>query len=616
MAAPFIDRPLARRPGPSARREGRSAPRQLQAAAVQLPTGTGEKVRKAWRKPQDWAEDAWDYFDTNPEMKFLVWWVGNLASVIDMFPAVELPDGSVVRIDALDPDAPETETTDEAGNTVTERAEVFLADQVISPAARQRALLEWARLSGATSAQSELQRDLAMNLEIAAECSLVGWAARPGQPADVRLGTKEVPATAETWEIRSIRELYQENDTWKVRDAPGAEGRTVEDQDDIIRLYQRHPAWKGIADCNMRAVIEECRLLQVLNGQMFAEHASKAAAGGFTWPTGLTMEAVAPTEDKGETPPAAPKSPQRKVLDDLVVALTDPGHDPLDVNSRVPFLIVGEPELLKPDVLRRIDFSRTTGVELDTRIEKRVERFAHGVNAPVEVVLGHRNTTFANAEQIDENEFDDFLQPRAVLWCDLLAEGFLRPQMANVPEVPTDENGIALPLPDGVAALQPAPADIAKVFVWYDASAIIGDPNLSEHADAALDRFAVSRVGYRKMKRIPEDYAPDPNEELTLFGLRRGIATAELTTPILKMINPAFQGPVAQPAEVGGEGTELDDDEGLALAASARAQVRAYLARQRVLAELGAEMLGLDAATLPALGMGADLGPPPRPRGE
>lgn len=571
-------------------------------AAVRMPTRDREAVKRAARKPQEWQEDSWDYFDTVPEEKHLVWWVGNLLALVDLFPAIELVDGTVVAIDATDPDTITDATP--AGTMYAAQINPATGVAYASPALVERAVNEWARLRPANSGQSDLQRALAMNFEVAGECSLVGRAAREAVAPDVNRRVDGKPAEPERWEIRSVSEVYEKDGKWHIRSEPGKDGEPIGDDDDVIRLYMQHPRWKLLADCNMRAVIEECRLLQVLNGQMYAEHASKAAAGGFTWPRGLSLVKAqpGPGPDEGPEPEEGDEKAEGPPMDDLVEALTWPGHDPTDVNSRVPFFVIGEKELLHPDFLRRLDFSRTTGVELDARIAARVERFAHGVAAPVEVVEGHRNTTFSNAEQIDENEFDDYLQPRVVTMCDVLSEGFLRPQILA-----------PLPVVEGAPVLTVSPftvAEVAEVFVWYDASPIIGSPNLSEAADSALDRFAVSRVGYRKMRRIPEEYAPDEAEQLAMFALRRGLASAEITADLLTSIDPSFvppppPAPLALPA-----GDAGDDGEAGAIVAAARQAIT----RQRVLAEVGAQLLGLDPATLPALMMGSPPGPPARAR--
>lgn len=601
-----------RRRGP----DRRLAPmRALAAAAVRLPTGNRDLVRKYSRKPQEWQTDSWEYFDAVPEVKFLGWWVGNLLALVRLFPAVELPDGTVVAIDAVD----------EKGARMS--ALVGISDELA-----ERAVAEWKRLGN----HEEIQRELAMNLEIAAEGYLVGHARKPATLGDPARNVPPTPEVPEHWEIRSISEVHEKDGQWFVRSEPGKDGEALGPDDDCIRLYQRHPRWKALADCNLRAVIEECRLLQVLNGQMYAEHASKAAAGAFTWPKGLSITKVqpGPEPDEGAEPEQGDEALESAgPMEDIVVALTDPGHDPMDLNSRVPFLIEGEAELLKPDVLRKIDFSRQSGPELDARINARCERLARGVAAPVEVILGHRNTTFANAEQIDENEYDDFLQPRVQLLADVLAEGYLRPQIS----APVDAGPAVAPLPptpNGQQAgivdprlspillppqLDPTPAFPAElvnlIIIGSDPTPIIGTPDLSESADEALDRFAVSREAYRKMKRIPEDYAPDEAEVLTMLALRRGTADANLTVQLLKALDPTLElppAPAAAPGAPAGDDEEEPDPEAAQALAAAAAQARQWAVEQIALATVGAQMLGLNPATLPALGMGAPPGPPAR----
>lgn len=574
-----------RSPSPR-RRSTPSGPRALQAAAIRLPKDR-VGVRKSFRNPAEWQTDAWDYFDTSPPIKFGTWWAGNLLAKIELFPAVELPDGSVVAVDAIDPDTiPRNENGDPTGPG--KRYSDGLIDETLAAAARA----EWSRLHAEMGGQSELQRELGMNFDVAGECYLVGWAAREPDPGDPQLGRPPRDGVPETWEVRSISEVYEKDGVWHVRDTPGADGRAITEDDTIIRCYQRHPRWSALADCHMRAVLSDCRLLQVLTGQMYAEAMSRAAAGLLLMPKGMSMQRPAapdPASGEGVGPDDGDEAKETPFIDDFTDALTMPIADPADPNSVVPSIVEAEPENLKPEVFRHMHFGRDSGDKLDERIVGRRDAIAQGLNMPVEVLLGHQQTTFANADQINEDEFVDFIEPRILLQCDVLTIGFLRPQLLDA---------------DPTSATPRFPADqVARVFVWYDASSLMDPPDLSAAADEALDRFAVSREGYRKMKRIPEEYAPDTEEIMKLLGLRRGILTAELTSALIKYTDPAFQPAVAEVDPGDGDEVVPDDEDGDAGVTAAG--LIGYARRQAVLAALGAELLGLDPIALPALGMPA-----------
>lgn len=468
-------------------------PRVLVAAARRVPLDDSKAAKKAAGKRADWQEDAWAYFDLVPEIKYATWFLGNAMAKLRLFVATADPE---------DPTAEPIPVDDERSP--------------ISTAVATQAQYELARLAGGgggggSNSLGEILREANMNLEIAAEGYLVGFGAR----IDEETGREISP---ERWEIKSVSEVETKDArlpdgrkaTTVVLDGPGDQAGTPldPDLDTAIRFWQRHPRWGSTPDCSMRGVLDECETLLVLSRQARAESRSRLPAGILVTPAEFDYGSAAETAaDDGEEAIGDP------FLNALVIALTEPIQDESSPAGLAPLLarVPSAPGDNLRDRFFHIDLARKTDEALDARIKTRIDRIARGLNLPVEVVMGHQQTTFANAEQVDQDTFEDHLEPRAILLCDIFTGEFLRQQLR---EAFATADGI---VPDAVED------EIRNVFVWYDASRLVASPDLAGGADEAFDKQAISVDAYRKYKGYGEDDAPDDADlrDATLLSIVR-----------------------------------------------------------------------------------------------
>lgn len=502
MAA-VVERRKRRRPG-----DGRA----LTAGALVMPIKSRSALRKVIPKVFDWQRECLDYFDTTPELKYTGWWVGNAMSKVKLYAAVEGVDGEAVAIDSF---------------TLDENGEKVYAAPDVPDAVRDQAVAELARLRSESGSQGELLRESAMNVDHAGECWLVGWGPRDAV-VDLRNPENDRPATSEYWEIRSIDEVEFSGTNVFVIGEPGDKDKRKldTDRDTIIRIWQRHPRWSKLSDSHVRGTITQLRTLQLLEGQIQAESMSRHNAGILLVKKGITWASASQADPEGQ------KDDEDPFVAGLTEGITAPVADPGDPSSVVPNVALVDD--IK-DAMAHIPIGRDTGASLDARIDKRIDRLAGGLNVPKEVVLGHRSTTFSNADQISDDEFTDHLEPRVLMQCDALTFGFLRPQMIEA---------------GGESA---AWAD--RVFIWYDASALLDPPDQVEAANAAFRNFAIGFKPYRAALGFSEDDAPSVDEQLQMLGLMRGILTAELTQSLIQRIDPTFQGSTVEGAGTGDEQT-------------------------------------------------------------
>lgn len=449
------------------------------------------KAKAALAKPStSWQKDAWIHFEI-PEIKESIRYRGNQLAKVRLYVAVRNPN---------DPDGDPIPASDKASG--------------VPPAVAAAADAELARLKSSVGGQPAIMRNLDMNLEVAGECSLVGTGERM---ADVmqRDGTTKQVVIPEDWNIRSVSEVEVKGSGERARyyvksDENDTKGVELDpDLDTIIRIWIPDPQWSNRPDSTMRGLLTECQIVQLLTQQIIAHCYRALSAGILTVPNELSRGPAQPTDPEADA--------YDPIMDALDIALAEPIENPSGSATVQPALLRGEAEYLKPDVLRIIRFYDPEIINgLEARIEARLVRVFRGLNLPVEKIEGHMRTTFANAKQIDEDEYEDYLQPSADVATQALTYAFLRPQLAENPAVPAEW--------------------VDQLFITGDPSDLFSTPDTEANADSAWDRGTISDESYRKAKGFGDDDAPEPLELLIRAALKGGRMSADVTLAILNMM--------------------------------------------------------------------------------
>ncbi len=249
-------------------------------------------------------------------------------------------------------------------------------------------------------------------------------------------------------------------------------------------------------DSLMRGILDDAESLGILTSQVKAEARSRHHSGLLLLPNELSFGAPDPTAGEQGV-----EGTEDQFLDALEDALLAPVMDPDDAGTVMPTVIRGPSDVLKE--IRHIDLSHAADEQLEARIQARVVRCARGLNMPVEVVMGHQETTYANAEQVDEDTFSKHVEPRAQLVAQALTYGYLTPQLMSTQRVGDD--GSLTP------AFEPLEGK-ARIVVWFDADALIKTADPEENASDAFEKYAISAKAYRTAKGFTDDDAPDQAE--------------------------------------------------------------------------------------------------------
>lgn len=454
------------------------------ASAARININDRAAVQTAKYRRQAWQTESWDYYDEIGELGYTVGFIANLMGKLRLYPAIKVElDGAPVPVDSEDSTFPQEW--------------------------RQVAQDTLARLRSGEGGQSALIREASQNLEVAGEFYLHGHAEAP-ELTDEQLATTEnavgidfdpnavnpvtpLPDEVEEWQVRSVDELRVHGDEFVLHRGPGSkQGTPIPKGDLVIRMWERHPRYSEMATCAMRRLLAECETLLLLGRQLRSSTKSRLSNGVLLVPTELSFGGADITLDESDG-----EETVDPFDDELNESMITPIQEEGSAAAVVPLVMRGPSEHLAQ--VRKIDLGRVDDTELGAKIEQRILRIARGMNMPVEVTTGLMSTTFANAAQVKQSEFDDHIEPRAVLLCDAFTSGYFQ---------------WALEL----AGCPPAVAQTA--FVWFDPEALIVKPDQSEQAAAAHEDGVISDEARRKYQGFTEDDAPSDAEKLLRVLLR------------------------------------------------------------------------------------------------
>lgn len=479
----------------------------LRASAQRFPL-KGKTVGNAKIKTREWQTEAWDHFDEVPEIKYSTWYMGNVMAKVRLFPAVRPPG---------DPEATPIPASDPASG--------------LPAGAAARAQAEIDRLTSPHGGRAEIVRALNMNLEIAAEGFLIGFGPRETPILDPttkeQVGVELIP---EEWGIYSISQLEEKGGNYSVKLRPDDKDPRKLDPNldsDPIRIWQRHARWTLEADNNMRGVLGECESLVLLQNSIKAEAKSRMSAGYLLIPNELSTGPDNETEPEGEE-----EATVDPFLQEIYEGAVDPVEDPSSAAAVAPTMIRGPADALKE--FRHVSIVRTADASVLSKITAAIERIARGMNLPVEVVMGHQQTTFANALQVKQDTFDDHFQPRCVLICDGLTVGYMQPNLI-------------------AAGMDPAIAE--RIIVWFDPSAMIKQVNPVDSADQGITLDLISGEAWRRAWGWSEDDRPDPVEQLIRAVMHLRSFDPGISTAILSLLGVPLEIPQVLPGKTTGDGT-------------------------------------------------------------
>jgi hypothetical protein len=477
-----------------------NSPRTLTAAAAQVKVNDRAEYEQFRSRraagSSAWQTEAWEYYDAIGEIKYAFNLVASVVSRIRIFAAsVDDPSQTAVPV--------------KMSNIIDPRL----------AAAAERALK---RLDSAYGGQAGLLKDAALNICVAGECYLVQMPERPGY------------GIPESWDIKSVDEvLVDQKGTFRIigrREQQAANGSqnantnvgamSLNEKSFVGRIWRSHPRFSDEADSSLRGILDLCAELLLLNRTFRATARSRLNAGALYLPDGLSVAAQGDgnfpyDEDDEMNPGFTVEEAEDEFEDQLIDAMTTPIRDEESASAVVPLIIRGPAEL--GDKIKQFKFERSFDPALAQRADRVLERIMQGIDVPKDVVTGLANVKYSNAVQIDEALYKAHIEPLVLLIVDALTVVYLRPYLL---------------------ATGYTPAEVERIVVWYDPSAVATRNDRATDADAGLDRGAVSLETWRRAHGFSAADAPTPNEMAIRMLQEKGTITPELTEAMLGALAP------------------------------------------------------------------------------
>jgi len=481
-----------------------STPRTLTAAAVQIKIndkGEFEQFRtRRSAASSAWQAEAWEYYDAIGEIKYAFNLVASVVSRIRIYAAI-------------------VDNPSEAPASVRDSSKI---DPRLAAAA-ERAL---ARLDSAYGGQAGLLRDAALNLSVAGECYLV-------QMPELR-GT----GLPESWDIRSVDEVLADNrggyNVISRREQSGGQSnigiKRLNNKAFVGRIWRSHPRFSDEADSSLRGLLDLCAELLLLNRTFRATARSRLNAGALYLPDGLSVAAQGDPDypydtDNELNPQFVAEEAEDEFEEQLIDAMTTPIRDEESASAVVPLIIRGPAEL--GDKIKQFKFERSFDPALAQRADRVLERILQGLDVPKDVVTGLANVKYSNALQIDEALYKAHIEPLMLLIADALTIVYLRPYLV---------------------AQGYNEADVEKIVVWYDPSAVSTRNDRAADADAGYDRGVISQQTWRRAHGFSDADAPTANEFALRMLNEKGVITPELTETFLAAFAPEVMNEVREQA--------------------------------------------------------------------
>lgn len=434
---------------------------------------------------------SWEYYDAISEVKYAFQLVASVVSRIRLYVSViEDPAESPIPLSASGKVDPE------------------LADAA-------RRMLE--RLDSAFGGQAGLLRDAALNMAVAGECYLVQVPERVGQ------------GLPESWDIRSVDELkvdakgnYAIYPRRAIRPGNGGgalpKGAIPLPADAFMgRIWRPHPRYSEDPDTNMIGLLGLCEELLLLDRTFRGSHRSRLNAGLLYIPDGLSTAAEADPglfEDQDEDQPT-PEDVADEFQEQLLLAMSTPIEDESSAASVVPLLVRGPAELGKD--LTHMTFSRPFDDAMVARADRVLERILQGLDVPKDTVTGLANVKYNNAVQIDESLYKAHIEPMLLLLADAFTVMYLRPMLIR----------------DGWTA-----AEVSKIAIWYDASAVATRNDRAADADSGYEKGTISANAWRRAHGFADQDAPTGKELVIRMMMEKGGIDPALTEALLRVVAP------------------------------------------------------------------------------
>jgi hypothetical protein len=339
-------------------------PNGFVASAVRLPTANQAQAGK----PAGWQSQAWAYYDSIGELRYLANWIGNVMSRATLH-AAKRDGNSLVPLTS----GPAREAMD--------------------------------ALYGGPQQQAQMIQLLGVDMTVSGE----GYITARGD---------------DVWDVLATGAVTQDTRGNLHADFGGSQKRTAITKDDlVIRVWTPHPTDPTQADAPTRSNMKTMAQIVGYDDHISAQLTSRLAGAGILFlPSEIQFAAPADAD------PAASQADQ--FLQKLAEAMMAPIADRASPAAFVPVVVTAPGEFL--DKAQHMRMWSDLDEAVVTMRSSAIQRFAIGMDVPADVLLGIGDANHWNAWLTEESAIKSHLEPRLAVINAALTTSYLRPSLQGV----------------------------------------------------------------------------------------------------------------------------------------------------------------------------------------
>ncbi len=457
--------------GKTAVLDAEASPNSLVASAVRL--GLSDEAWRGYRFTDEaWQKQAWDFYDTNPQLHNSVEYVGCACSMVRIFVA-EVDENGVRQGEIKD---------DEEVGALAEN------------------------LFGGPANKAEILRNVGESLTVAGECFIVGKAAVGRQMSD-------------RWWVAAPSEVRRNGDIVYVNMGRAEREQLNPGRDIIIRLWTPHPRRAFLADSPVRALLG--LLFEMEAMQMFIRSQMNSRIANATiLPVPSTLAVP-----KGDGTATSTDDVYQQLFEVITSNLEGKG-----TAAQVAPILWQMPlaELQAMSGVQPIRFDSPLSDQAIQLRKEQQEKLAIGMNVPVEIQVGGREMNHWSIWWAGEEFIIKTVKPLMNRLVEALTTAYLVPALKALGKDPTRYTYWydTAPLANSANKL----ADSLNLYAQgiVSAATVRREGNYNE-GDAPSKKEDAVRFVKTIMERDPTLFAVDAVREFV--GLHIDTAVPELTTP-------------------------------------------------------------------------------------
>jgi len=345
----------------------------LLASAALVPMGNAAALRR-FLKPAPWQQEAWQFYESTPEVAFGVEY--QAASISKARLCIAIPDADGQG---------NPEPVDKPWATE------FLQDFFDGQIGQQQMLARVTRL-----------------LKVPGEGYIVG-AERDGK---------------RVWKVASTEELESSSDGLRLSMSDGSGSLLLQEGKSWVqRVWNPDAKYEMQPVSPMRALLPNLREFHKLSARVNAEADSRlAGAGVFIVPESATVM----NPGGGEGTPIHPDL----FVSDLIEGMITPIQDPDSASAIVPTVIKARDDSI--ELFKHLTFSTPYDEKTQELREACIRRIATGLDTPIEIIMGTSGMNHWGAWQVEESAIKLHIEPVLALVCTALTDSYVRPGLKQL----------------------------------------------------------------------------------------------------------------------------------------------------------------------------------------